>query len=538
MKPTDEMSIAKHQERGLKSVRFFLEESDELAPDTSGSISIQIPNTKVRFDDPDFGGTTNYWCQGFKVDLPTDVQIIRVEPIIDPRNVKQIHHITAFVCPVLSDQDLAYSGGCYMSDTPAAIVQCNNGNLISVWAVGGAPFVFPENVGFPMVAGPTYLLMEVHYDNPTQVQVVDSSGFKFWYTNTPRPQMAGILNIGHATTPIVTIPPGQPAYTLTGWCAEQCTQNSFPPEGLKILSVFLHAHTLAAAIKLRLFRNGTELKTILDEPYYDFNYQDFTPVNVTLFPGDTLRVDCTYNSMSRTQPTPFGLSTREEMCVAFLAYWPKIDFIAASYEDPDYGLLGWCGEDIFVYQPPTFVPYIPPPCTRIAPDPNSLTPVLVSNPLDASKYDRSAFLDSEQKYKLYWKIDRTNLIIHGAVEVETTGWIGFGISKFGMEGADVFIGWIGEDGVPHLLDRFAEMKALPSVDQLQDYYDVTAGEIQSSSESSFPPWAIYTVGVVSGVLVVLAAVGIFLFVRSRRKTSYSALKESDPIYTRQEDVSM
>jgi len=279
---------------------------------------------------------------------------------------------------------------------------------------------------------------------------------------------------------------------------------------------------------------------MLEEPYYDFNFQQISPVNLTLLPGDTLRVDCLYNSMGRSQNTTLGLATTNEMCVAFLHYWPKLPggFHTASFDDLQNGAItGQCGITPFSgYQPPTFVPYVPPPCNRVAPNPDSLTPVLVSNPLQGKSYDRSAFLDPEQKYKLYWKIDRTNLIIHGAVEVETTGWVGFGITRLGMEGADVFIGWIGEDGVPYLLDRFAEMQALPSVDQLQDYYDVSAGEIQPSSGSSFPPWAAYTVGVVSGVVAILAVIGIFMFVRSPRKTSYSALKESDPIYTKQEEV--
>ena len=39
-----------------------------------------------------------------------------------------------------------------------------------------------------------------------------------------------------------------------------------------------HAHLLGAAITTRQFRNGVELEPIIDDPYYDFNYQSIRPV--------------------------------------------------------------------------------------------------------------------------------------------------------------------------------------------------------------------------------------------------------------------
>jgi hypothetical protein len=291
--------------------------------------------------------------------------------------------------------------------------------------------------------------MDIHYDNPNQLQVIDNSGFRYWYTETLRPIDAGIMEVGHPSTSSFSIPPGQPAYGLTGWAPSMCTQTYFPPEGIQISNVFLHTHMLGRAMILRHFRNGVELKPILGEPYYDFNYQEFVPVNVTVLPGDALRLDCTYNSMSRTEPTELGLRTRNEMCLAFIQYYPKLnpEFGARSWADPAGGISGHCRDMQYTnYQVPTFGPYVPPPCNRIAPDPSRLTPTRVDNPVDVSKYDRSIILDPEQKYKLYWKVDRTNQIIHGAVEVQTTGWIGFGLTTLGMEGADVFIGYIDEYG--------------------------------------------------------------------------------------------
>ena len=52
------------------------------------------------------------------------------------------------------------------------------------------------------------------------------------------------------------------------------------------------------------------------------------------------------------------------------------------------------------------------------------------------------------QYDLYWKVDLEEEFIHIAIDANTTGWIGFGLSPNGqMPGSDVLIGWISDDGV-------------------------------------------------------------------------------------------
>ena len=56
--------------------------------------------------------------------------------------------------------------------------------------------------------------------------------------------------------------------------------------------------------------------------------------------------------------------------------------------------------------------------------------------------------DPTYQYDLYWKVDLEEEMIELAVNVSTTGWIGFGLSPNGqMLGSDVLIGWISNDGV-------------------------------------------------------------------------------------------
>ena len=74
----------------------------------------------------------------------------------------------------------------------------------------------------------------------------------------------------------------------------------------------------------------------------------------------------------------------------------------------------------------------------------------------ASGHSFFAALDESQKVKLYWNVDTAKKEISFAVEAQTTGWIGFGISsgQGKMAGADIVIGWV-EDGKPYFKVRFS-----------------------------------------------------------------------------------
>ena len=58
-------------------------------------------------------------------------------------------------------------------------------------------------------------------------------------------------------------------------------------------------------------------------------------------------------------------------------------------------------------------------------------------------FQRVLFDDQGQFYELYWNYSVAAGTIHFAVNVSTTGWVGFGVSPNGqMPGSDVVIGWV------------------------------------------------------------------------------------------------
>jgi len=217
-----------------------------------------------------------------------------------------------------------------------------------------------------------------------------------------------------------------------------------------------------------------------------------------VMPGDMLITTCSYNTLDRDDKTTFGLSTHNEMCLAYSVYYPRLSddntyCLSANYTGLYENLteVAACADvnflagqmDLTVTQP-----YVQ-NCTRVPPDPTRTTP----EPLlswNSSTYQNHEFMDGQEDgtnstYTIHWTVDVDKGEIALAVEVETDGWVGFGISETGgMVGSDVSIGWIGANGSINHRDRFAEKHALPPQDTLQDYYDIRGAVLKNDSTVS------------------------------------------------------
>ena len=61
----------------------------------------------------------------------------------------------------------------------------------------------------------------------------------------------------------------------------------------------------------------------------------------------------------------------------------------------------------------------------------------------AYPFRTTLFNAGDDQYELYWKFDLAVKNIQFAVRVNTTGWVGFGLSpNGGMPNSDVVIGWV------------------------------------------------------------------------------------------------
>jgi hypothetical protein len=273
---------------------------------------------------------TEYWCSITRIPpLDRKYHSIMSQPLINPKNIKNIHHMLVYSCDNIPEQlvkDINFQ--CAPTQSNFLMKYCVN--LIGGWAMGAPEIKYmPKDVGQPFTPemSGTYVVVQVHYNNPNHEQFVDDSGIKYSLTDKIRKYdsgaiMAGVLSLDFT----FTMPPGQPVFQMRGQCSDQCT-TTINPEGITIYSSLLHMHTRGKAAVVRHFRGNKELPILAINTAYDFNFQSSNPVNPPrlFLPGDRIMVECNFTTANEKEPIYGGEGTSEEMCLAFLSYYPKSD---------------------------------------------------------------------------------------------------------------------------------------------------------------------------------------------------------------------
>ncbi|KYQ53019.1 MOXD1 like protein 1 [Trachymyrmex zeteki] len=280
--------------------------------------------------------TTNtvYWCKIFKPSLNKKHHMIGYTPLIEKGNEDLVHHIILYECtsPMLGKYTRMAGNHCYISAVPKEWNSCLQ--PILAWARGSKGEWMPEHVGIPVAeqSENSYYMLEVHYNNPMLKNVNDSSGVRLYLTEKLRPQEAGILVTGVAVSPLHLIPPQRKEFATVGYCTSACTQIMFPEDGINIVSVVLHSHLAGRRLGLKHIREGKELPRIVQDNHYDFDYQQSYTLEkeVKVLPGDELAAECVYGTLDRKKPTFGGYAVTQEMCLAFVVYYPKTP-LAACY---------------------------------------------------------------------------------------------------------------------------------------------------------------------------------------------------------------
>jgi len=274
---------------------------------------------------------TYYSCRTFQIpDLEKKHHAVKIEPVVQKGNEKYVHHMILYACgEPLTQFDYGEEHRCYDYENFQDAMTCRA--IFHAWAVGGQSFEFPEKAGIPLGVddSPKVVLLETHYDNPDAETFVDSSGLKIWYTDQLRQHDAGYFQIGHQVSDMHLIPPLTDSYKTPADCPKECLKYGMDSKGISEVNLFgivQHSHLLGRAMELKHIRNGKELKPINVDKTYDFDYQELRMISteIKLKAGDSLRQECTYNSSSRQTFTTGGQSTTDEMCLSFVAYYPKI----------------------------------------------------------------------------------------------------------------------------------------------------------------------------------------------------------------------
>eukprot|EP00731_Ephydatia_muelleri_P012124 Em0006g1018a len=284
--------------------------------------------------------STTYWCSSTL--LPDEIRrkevyITKFTPLLTRHAIKYAHHAELYLCKITNRAtQLGFNNKCYLN--PGA---CSSRTLIAAWAVGGSDYTYPAGIGYP-IGGNTdeFLWLEVHYDNPElHSGIIDSTGFEFFYTETPPAHEAGILAVGHMITPLMVIPPNAKSFSIFALCGASCMSNFIPDGGIHVISNGFHTHLAGIGLELSHLRPNLncdggyeELAPISRNMRYDFSYQqpNFLPKEITVMPSDILILKCIYNTQDRTNITVGGDSTHDEMCFSFLTYYPRMNLTTCA----------------------------------------------------------------------------------------------------------------------------------------------------------------------------------------------------------------
>ncbi|KAK2561145.1 DBH-like monooxygenase protein 1-like protein [Acropora cervicornis] len=232
----------------------------------------------------------------------------KMDPVIQAGHEGVVHHILVYECTDdYPDHHLNYTGRCYSPDMPPPAAKCTGATTIAAWAIGGNGFSYPEHVGFPIGTpdSPKVVILEIHYDNPMGKQgMIDSSGLRFYYTKQLRKYDAGVLHVGAFVDYRLMIPPKETNWEINGFCSEECTREK---KKLTFTTLYTSEKPSHKAV-VRRIRNGVELSEIARDDHYDFNFQEYLMLE------------------NEIHIASGGLGTTDEMCLAFLIYYPKVNF--------------------------------------------------------------------------------------------------------------------------------------------------------------------------------------------------------------------
>ncbi|XP_076612797.1 DBH-like monooxygenase protein 2 homolog [Chaetodon auriga] len=267
---------------------------------------------------------TYYHCKVMKFPtLSTKHHIYLVAPVIEHHDI--VHHMLLYRCPSFVTQP--YDKPCYMGDIGDACF-----TVVAAWGVGGAVFELPENAGIPVGGedSDTFYRLEIHYNNPNmETGRTDSSGLRLYYTAQLRQHDVGVMTTGLLLFNHLqyNIPPKASQFHTYGVCnTSMISQFVNPLPDLQVFAVLLHTHLAGRKVRVGHYRNGTQIDFLSLDENYDFEIQQIINLgNIkTIKQGDEIAVECTYNTTNRTKVTKMGLATTDEMCLAFLLYYPAI----------------------------------------------------------------------------------------------------------------------------------------------------------------------------------------------------------------------
>jgi len=186
------------------------------------------------------------------------------------------------------------------------------GSMLALGGPGTSPAMrFPEGTATVLESG-THLVLQLHVLNPSPEAVeLPAAQAKLLRSTLAREelQQVGILLVNDGQ---LEIPGG-----ATG--VEEGFECVLPDKLERVFSVWPHMHRLGRHISVDVAG-----QRVVDTAW-DVEHQELYGVDLSAGVGKSVAVKCTYDNPG-TETVTFGPQTSDEMCSAFVYYYPRVDF--------------------------------------------------------------------------------------------------------------------------------------------------------------------------------------------------------------------
>ena len=247
------------------------------------------------------------------VPLDKELHIIGIDPFVDNRTTKFVHHFT-----FSSTNSVSYdaNGNCIADLGPA----------LYIWAPGVLPLRYPSFLGLPF-ENFSALRLSTHYNNPGfETDKLDSSGIRVYWTSKKRPVEVGTLSLADYATLLEGTSVGNGGLSKHSFsCPSSCTQMTLSglSEPITVFSANFHMHLTGQRADVNVIRNGEVIRTSSID-FFDYDQTgDSIPQEepYQLLPGDAFDASFYYNAPDPNQV--FGFASQDEMAILGLKYYPR-----------------------------------------------------------------------------------------------------------------------------------------------------------------------------------------------------------------------
>lgn len=337
--PADPDLLMYHDKRGFKSVSLLAgSPPPEFLPAESRTLDFLNFNYKL----PDNEHTT-FHCRVFDLtNITQKYHIVKVSPVFSKGTADNVGHMVLYRCHVADPAALLRNGSSFncFTDAPDHVQFCRE--HVASFGHGVSDFYLPEDVGIPFggVGEANVYVLATHYENEEFTpNLVDNSGIRITITSKLRQHDAGFLTMGNIISPnwAQFIPPGDPDFVQKAYCSMRCLawglgdcnspQTSVP---MTMIGVQFHSHSLSKAMKLRHLtyvaqNRARENPWLAYDKTFDSKQQSFRLIkhrhNISCW--DELLLECSYDSSKETRPTVGGWTHYDELCRAYVLYYPR-----------------------------------------------------------------------------------------------------------------------------------------------------------------------------------------------------------------------